>query len=104
MTYCLPFKFDPDVAAPIGNSSLIEYCQTQIVRPIGVVESEKTAVIASIFFEDYVWIATGGCMNLRFHELLRLAGRRQITLFPDSTHYSTWSQPLTRPHSEAIRS
>ena len=33
--------------------------------PVAIVESEKTAIIASMFFQDAVWLATGGLNNLR---------------------------------------
>jgi hypothetical protein len=33
-------------------------------KPIAIVESEKTAVISSIFYPDYIWLATGGIQDL----------------------------------------
>lgn len=59
---------------------------------VGVVESEKTAIIASIFFTDTIWITTGGCSNLRLKQLVSLVPGRSISLFPDSTQYKRWSQ------------
>jgi hypothetical protein len=32
---------------------------------VGIVESEKTAIIASIVRPEHIWVATGGCHNLR---------------------------------------
>lgn len=33
-------------------------------KPIAIVENEKTAVIISIFYPDFIWLATGGIQNL----------------------------------------
>jgi len=61
-------------------------------KPVAVVESEKTAIIASIVFPRYLWMATGGCMNLKLKRLVRSSGNRTITLFPDSTQFEKWSE------------
>lgn len=58
-------------------------------KPIGVVESEKSAIICTAYIKDFVWIATGGkngCLNSRYH-ILR---ERKICLFPDSKAYDAW--------------
>jgi len=58
-------------------------------KPIAIVESEKTAIIASIFFPDAIWVATGGIGNLREETTRCLIGRR-IYLFPDLDAESKW--------------
>lgn len=55
-----------------------------------VVESEKTAVIASMFYPDYVWLATGGSHGLSLEKCMVLAGSNVI-LFPDIGQYDEWS-------------
>ena len=61
--------------------------------PIAIVESEKTAIICSEHFPDYLWMATGGLSELSPDKLFPLRGRR-IILFPDTdpdgTAYRTW--------------
>ena len=51
-------------------------------RPIGIVEAEKTAIIASICDEDYLWLAVGGMQRLDLSLFKTLKGR-EIWLFPD---------------------
>ena len=52
-------------------------------RPVALVESEKTAIIASYYLPQFLWIASGGkngCFNV--NSLSVLAGR-SVVLFPD---------------------
>ena len=59
-------------------------------RKVFVVESEKTAVIASHFMPDVLWIATGGkngCFNER--AVSALAGR-DVVLMPDLGATQEW--------------
>ena len=58
-------------------------------KAVAIVESEKTAIIASIFFPDTVWLATGGLNNLREETTRCLIGRR-IFLFPDLGAEEKW--------------
>ena len=52
-------------------------------RAIAVVESEKSAVILSEWFPDFLWLAAGGLNELTAVKLFPLRGRR-IILFPDT--------------------
>lgn len=59
---------------------------------VGIVESEKSALICSILMPDVSWIATGGCNGCKWTErsvLKPLAGKRVI-LYPDSGMFSKW--------------
>lgn len=59
---------------------------------IGIVESEKTAVIASIYMPDIIWIATGGkngCAWTR-PEVFNVLKDREVILFPDLGVYDDW--------------
>lgn len=50
---------------------------------IGIVESEKTALICDMFFKDkFVWLSSCGLHGLSQSKFLEL-GKRKITLFPD---------------------
>ena len=63
-------------------------------RKVFVVESEKTAVIASHFMPDVLWIATGGkngCFNER--AITALTGR-DVVLIPDLGATQEWQARL----------
>ena len=58
-----------------------------------VVEAEKTAVIMSEHYPDYLWLAAGGLYELTAQKLFPLKGRRIILLpdtDPDGKAYATW--------------
>ena len=55
-----------------------------------IVESEKTAIIASIYYPQYVWLATGGLSNLTDEKCTHLKGR-SVTLFPDLNGFEKWN-------------
>lgn len=57
--------------------------------PIAIVESEKTAVIASTYLKSHLWLATGGLYNLKPSNFYKLQNRN-ITLFPDLNSYDKW--------------
>ena len=59
--------------------------------PVGVVESEKTALIASIALPGYVWIATGSKQNLNPERCKALKGR-DVYLFPDADGVEEWNR------------
>jgi rubredoxin len=62
---------------------------------VAIVESEKTAIIASVFIPEMVWLATGGAENLNKEKVKVLRGRNVI-LFPDASKdgriYNKWKQ------------
>ena len=62
-------------------------------KNICVVEAEKTAVIMSELYPDYLWLAAGGLYELTAQKLFPLRGRK-IVLFPDTDEqglaYATW--------------
>lgn len=57
--------------------------------PVGVVESEKTALIAAIVAPGYVWAATGSLNNLNARRCKELKGRA-VYIFPDIDGISEW--------------
>lgn len=59
--------------------------------PVGVVESEKTALIASIALPGYVWVATGSKQNLNADRCGALKGRA-VYLFPDADGAVEWGR------------
>lgn len=58
--------------------------------PVGVVESEKTALIASIALSGYLWVATGSKQNLNPERCRALKGRA-VYLFPDCDGAEEWT-------------
>lgn len=63
-------------------------------KTIAIVESEKTAIVMSIFMPDFIWIATGSKQNLKF-DLLKPIKKRNIVLFPDKGEYTSWLNTAT---------
>ena len=63
-------------------------------RPVALVESEKTALIASYYLPQFLWIASGGkngCFNA--NSLFR-SGRRSVVLFPDLGATDYWQSKI----------
>ena len=65
---------------------------TQIVA---IVEAEKTAVVASIFFPGVLFLATGGLQNLNAERCAPLKGHRVI-LFPDLGAEDKWREKAVK--------
>ena len=51
-------------------------------RPVAIVEAPKTAVISTVYFPGFIWLAVGALSYLNAERLAPLRGRR-IELFPD---------------------
>lgn len=61
-------------------------------KPVGLVESEKTAVIAAGLMPKYVWLATGGKSGL--NERLNVLRGRKVVAWPDVDGFQEWSDKL----------
>ena len=59
-------------------------------KPVEIVESEKTAVIASVYLPQFIWVAVGSLTNLNAEKCGILKGRTVI-LFPDLNGFEKWS-------------
>jgi hypothetical protein len=59
-------------------------------KPVAIVESEKTAVISSVYFPNFIWLAVGSITNLNAEKCKVLAGR-SVVLFPDLKAFDKWS-------------
>jgi hypothetical protein len=59
-------------------------------NPVAIVESEKTAVIASVYLPQFIWLAVGSLTNLSAEKCSVLRGRK-VTLFPDIKGFDKWS-------------
>lgn len=61
--------------------------------PVAIVESEKTAIVASIYFPDFEWLATGGKNGCRWKTdatVTSVLRGRKVVLFPDLGAFTEW--------------
>lgn len=56
--------------------------------PVALVEAEKTAVICSSVFPEFLWLATGGLSQ--FNDRLNVLRGRKVIAFPDLGGYDKW--------------
>jgi hypothetical protein len=73
-----------------GEHLLLKYPD----KPVAIVEAEKTAVIASICFPEFVWLACNSKTWLKAERLQRF-GQRQIILYPDADGFELWQTIAT---------
>ena len=59
-------------------------------KPVAIVESEKTAIIASVYLPQFIWLAVGSLTNLQAEKCSVLAGRN-VSLFPDLNCFDKWN-------------
>ena len=79
-----------------------EHLLNDKTKPVALVESEKTAIIASVYLPQFTWLATGGKDGLNAEKCKVLAGRK-VSLFPDiskheinkHTTFELWSRKAT---------
>jgi hypothetical protein len=67
-----------------------EHLLIEKTKPVAIVESEKTAVIASVYLPQFIWVAVGSLTNLNPEKCSILKGRN-ITLFPDLNGFEKWN-------------
>lgn len=60
-------------------------------NPVAIVESEKTAIVASTYFPKFIWLACGGLSNLSPEKCQVLKGRN-VVLFPDLNAFEKWNE------------
>ncbi len=58
-------------------------------KPVAIVEAEKTAIIASLCFPEFVWLGCNSKAWLKTERLKRL-DNRQIILYPDADGFELW--------------
>lgn len=69
--------------------------------PIGIVESEKTALVASLFMPEYVWLATCGLARLKA-ETCAAVRERNCYLFPDADGVQAWTKQAEKMKAEGF--
>ena len=57
---------------------------------VGLVESEKTALVATICFPHYIWLATGGA-TLNLDRAVAVLNGRRVIAFPDADATDKWA-------------
>ena len=63
-------------------------------KQVAIVESEKTAIIASFYLPQYLWLATGGKGTCWHEEVLKVLHNRQVILFPDLKGTDDWRDKM----------
>ena len=61
-----------------------------LTKPVAIVEAAKTAIIATAYLPQYIWLAVGSLSYLNKNRLKDLKGRN-ITLFPDKGGFERWN-------------
>ena len=69
-------------------------------KPIAIVESEKTAIISSVYLPEFIWLACGSLNNLNEAKTKVLKGRN-VVLFPDLKCYDLWNDKIPQLNSLA---
>lgn len=72
-------------------------------KPVAIVESEKTALVASSYLPQYVWLATGGkngCLN---STALSVLSGRTVILYPDVGATTEWHRKLSLLREHGIK-
>ncbi len=59
-------------------------------KPVALVESEKTAIIANVYLPKFIWLAVGSLSNLNAEKCQALKGR-DVYLFPDLNAFEKWN-------------
>jgi len=86
-----------------GEHLLTEYPDLEVC----IVESEKTALIASVYAKDFIWLATGGASGCKWRDYstYKVLKDRTVTFFPDhglfnvksgKTCYQEWCERIGR--------
>ncbi|MDO6437131.1 DUF6371 domain-containing protein [Cyclobacterium sp. 1_MG-2023] len=80
--------------------------ETYPTKDVGIVESEKTAIIASLVFPKLVWLASGGKSGLNKYKFQNLRNRN-VFLFPDlskpgdnETCFNLWTNEVNKIQDE----
>lgn len=68
-------------------------------KPVSIVESEKSAIIASVYFPKIIWLACGGSEGLNIEKSQCLKGRN-VTLWPDLNNFEKWQQKASELSKE----
>jgi len=68
---------------------------TDNTKSVAIVESEKSALVASSYLPQYLWIASGGKNGCFREENLSVLKGRNVVLFPDLGATDDWSAKIS---------
>jgi hypothetical protein len=71
-------------------------------KEIAIVESEKTAIIMSIFLPEFIWIATGSKSGFKL-DLLKPLKKRKCISFPDKGEFNNWNTKATELNKQGFK-
>lgn len=74
----------------LGQVFFGTHCINSSSGSVAIVESEKTAIIASICFPNYTWLAAGCKDGLKIDKFNPIKNRH-IILYPDADAYELWT-------------
>ena len=66
-----------------------EHLLHDTTKMVAIVESEKTAIIASMYLPQFLWLACGGSEGLNPNKCMCLKGR-EVVLYPDAGMLNKW--------------
>jgi hypothetical protein len=72
-------------------------------KTVAIVESEKTAIIASMQFPDFIWLASGSKTLHQLKPCSTLFPERHVVLFPDLGAFDDWNQKATLVNAKSTR-
>lgn len=64
-------------------------------KPVALVESEKTAILATHYLSQYLWLATDGKCNCMNRETIKSLQGREVILVPDLNATDEWRNRMT---------
>lgn len=73
-----------------GEHLLLQYPS----KPVAIVESEKSALIASYFMPDFIWLATGGIHGCFKEKVIKVLKKRSVMLCPDLGAFDVWNSKI----------
>lgn len=71
-------------------------------KTVAIVESEKTAVIMSVFKPEYTWLATGSKQGFK-QSMLEPIKQFKIVVFPDKSEYEDWKQRASELNAKGFK-
>ena len=77
-----------------GEHLLSDTSAVMSAKPVAIVESEKTALVAALFIPDFIWLATGGMHGCFNSEAMQVLRGREVVLFPDLKATEEWRRRL----------
>jgi hypothetical protein len=70
-------------------------------KQVAIVEAEKTVIIASLCFPEFVWLSCNSKTWLKADRLGRL-GQRQIILYPDADGFDLWQGIASEARTQGL--